>query len=103
MESKGLTMPHDDTQLMNQILTEMRELRGQVQDWRVNEAERLSKLEEQVRTGISGNGQPSRLAVVEDRVEALQRDRWFGAGIVAAMSSALTLGGGYLLRLITGR
>jgi hypothetical protein len=83
--------------------TEFREFREDIASWRQNSGERLAKLESEVKSGVSGNGQPSRLAIVEDRVDALQRDRWFGAGVVAAISSGLTLGCGYALRMIFGR
>ena len=83
--------------------TEFRTFRQDVSSWVQSSGERLAKLESEVKSGVSGNGQPSRLAIVEKDVEELQHNRWFGAGVVAALSSALTLGGGYLLRLIFGR
>jgi hypothetical protein len=54
---------------------EWRDFREQVWTWQQNTGERVAQLESQVKSGITGNGQPSRLQVVEDTVEDLS----FGA------------------------
>lgn len=76
----------DQIQSVGQLLLqEFREFRAEMSEWRQETGERLAKLETQVKHGISGNGQPSRLSVVETRVDGLERWRWYvwGGGIAA--------------------
>jgi hypothetical protein len=40
---------------------------------------------------IVGNGQPSRLAVVEDQLDELQRERWKLTGLVTGVWALLTV------------
>jgi hypothetical protein len=75
----------DDTSQL--ILTELREFRQAVTEWQQETGERVSVLETQVRSGIVGNGQPSRLAVVERTVESLSRFRYWVMGAAAAVSA----------------
>jgi hypothetical protein len=79
----------DDTSQL--ILTELREMRSDMSNWRTESESRLSVLESQVKSGIVGNGQPSRLAVVESEVADLKQN-WkytlgagFGGGTVVAV------------------
>jgi hypothetical protein len=51
--------------------------------WQQDTGERVAQLETQVRAGVTGNGQPSRLGVVEQRVTSLERFRWYLGGIAA--------------------
>jgi hypothetical protein len=46
--------------------------------------ERVAKLEAVVKPAIQGNGEPSRLAVVEGKVEELQKFSWKWTGIASA-------------------
>lgn len=71
--------------------TEFCEFREDVASWRQDSGERLAKLENEVKSGISGNGQPSRLTLIEDKVESLQHDRWKFTGFVLAVWTGLTL------------
>lgn len=78
-----------DDQTSNVILTEIRELRATVTAWQLDGAERLSALETSVKSGITGNGQPSRLAVVEKSVEQLNRFKYWLLGAAATVSVIL--------------
>lgn len=73
------------------ILTELREFRAAVTDWQQEIGERVSALEVQVKSGITGNGQPSRLAVVERNYNSLSlsftRHRYWLLGAAAAVSA----------------
>jgi hypothetical protein len=67
--------------------TEWREFRDDVGSWKQDTAGRLASLETQVKSGITGGGQPSRLAVVEASVEDLNRFRYWWMGASAAIGS----------------
>lgn len=69
------------------ILQELRELRADYNNHARDTGERLAKLEAQMKTGITGNGQPSRLKVLEDAVNRLQAWRWWLVGASAATST----------------
>jgi hypothetical protein len=62
-----------EDQTANLILTELREFRAAVTTWQQDTGERVSALETSVKSGITGNGQPSRLAVVENNQAAAQK------------------------------
>jgi len=51
---------------------EFREFKDDVATWKQDAGERLAILENDVKSGIKGNGQPSRLATAEKRIEELQ-------------------------------
>lgn len=70
--------------------TEWREFRESVSAWQQETGERIAQLEIQVKSGITGNGQPSRLAAVEQRVRSLEWARWYVGGAVIAFWTALT-------------
>ena len=69
--------------------TEFREFREDVASWKQDSGERLAKLESEVMTGVSGNGQPSRLAVVESKVQNLERLTWIVSGVIIAVQAAV--------------
>ncbi len=79
------------------ILEELRGLRAEFNAFSLDTGERVASLEIQVKHGISGNGQPSRLQVVEDRVESLSVWRWRIVGICGGASGVIMLLG-WLLR-----
>jgi hypothetical protein len=62
------------------LLDEFRQFRRDLGEWQRETGERLARLETEVKSGISGNGQPSRLKMVEGRVDALEHFRWYLAG-----------------------
>jgi len=51
---------------------EFREFKDDVATWKQDSGTRLAIVENDVKSGIKGNGQPSRLAVVEKKVEDLE-------------------------------
>ena len=50
--------------------------------------ERVAKLEAIVKPALQGNGDPSRLAVVEGKIEELQKFSWKWTGIASACGVA---------------
>jgi hypothetical protein len=77
----------DDTSQL--ILTELREFRAAVTEWQQETGERVSALEVQVKSGITGNGQPSRLQTVERTVDSLSRFKYWLLGAAAAISAVV--------------
>jgi hypothetical protein len=65
------------------ILQELQLLRADFSSFARDTGERVSSLEIQVKSGITGNGQPSRLQVLEDRLDGLSRWRWWVVGAAA--------------------
>jgi hypothetical protein len=68
------------------ILSELRDLRADYNVSARETGERLSALEAQVKTGITGNGQPSRLQRIEESVSRLQAWRVYVIGAAAGVS-----------------
>jgi hypothetical protein len=66
------------------VRTEMQDLRKDMQGWQQDTGERIATIESQIKPTIIGNGQPSRLAVVEEQVDELRRDRWRLTGAASA-------------------
>lgn len=77
-------MKNDENTQLEQLLaefrafrdTEWREFRDDVNKWQVDSAQRTATLEAQVKSGVTGNGQPSRLAVVEEKVNELTNSKY---------------------------
>jgi hypothetical protein len=84
-----------DTQEL--ILNELRDLRSDYNKSSRETGERLSSLEAQVRSGITGNGQPSRLQRIEDAVSRLQNWRWYLIGVAAGVSGVVSCLAWYLI------
>ena len=59
------------------ILSEIKEFRADVTAWQIASEGRLSALEYATKTGITGNGQPSRLQMVERSVEQFGRFKYW--------------------------
>jgi hypothetical protein len=78
----------DSTQTL--ILDELRALRSDFNSFARDTGERVSVLELQVKHGITGNGQPSRLQSLEDTVGRLQQWRWHLLGAAAGISSVVS-------------
>jgi hypothetical protein len=92
----------DNSQLLLQEFrsfrdTEFREFREAVNEWQCDSAQRLTKLEAEVKAGVIGNGTPSRLSVVECKINTLERWRWYTYGFIVATSSAITIAVRYIL------
>lgn len=82
-----------DTDAIQLVLNELRSFRSDLQAWQFDLGERVSSLETQMKTGVTGNGQPSRLQSAESAIEELQRSHWshtgFAAGIGAVFGAAV--------------
>ena len=72
------------------ILTELRELRNDFNDFARQSGERLSKLERDNYL-LMGNGQPGRIARLETSVEMLQEWRWWLIGASAGVSTVVSI------------
>jgi hypothetical protein len=81
--------------------SEFRGFRNEFSDWKVETAERIGPLETQVKSGITGNGQPSRLAVLEAEVSKLNQFKFWLLGAAAAVGSAF--GAGVNILISAGR
>lgn len=73
--------------LSNLILSEFREYRGHDTSWKLDNTAKMGALQASVRSGLDGNGQPSRVAVLEAKVEMLQKFQWKLLGIASALGS----------------
>jgi hypothetical protein len=60
-----------------------------VSAWQQETGERVAQLETQVKAGVTGNGQPSRLQVAERNIDQLNRFRDWLLGCAAAVSLVL--------------
>ena len=78
------------------ILIELREFRAAVQSWQQDTGERVAQLETQVKDGVTGNGQPSRLRRAEIDIEDLNRFRYWWMGVSAAIGSIAGVLGGII-------
>lgn len=71
------------------VRDELREFRSDVNAWQLSTAEKIAKLEAQVKPAIVGNGQPSKLATIDTRVTALERGKYWLAGASSASGAAV--------------
>ena len=71
--------------------TEFHDFRDDVSAWRQETGERVAVLESEVKSGLKGNGQPSRMTKAEDRITALERAWWKIVGACAAVWALLTV------------
>ena len=71
--------------------TEWREFRESVSAWQQEAGERVAQLETQVKVGVTGNGQPSRLALAERSIAELNRFRYWVLGAAAGISLLMHL------------
>jgi hypothetical protein len=56
--------------------SEFREFKDDVATWKQDSGARIATLESDVKAGIKGNGQPSRMSIVEEKVSRLERFKW---------------------------
>jgi hypothetical protein len=71
--------------------TEWREFRDQVMIWQNDTAQRVAKLESEVKAGLIGNGTPSRLNVLEDKVSDLTKYKYWLLGVTAGVSAIVSI------------
>ena len=76
---------------------EFRDFKDTVAEWKQDTGERVAQLETSVKSGVTGNGQPSRLSVVEQELEQLTRFRYWLLGASAAAGSVCGAISGYIL------
>lgn len=79
----------DSTEQM--ILDELHGLRDDFQAFARECGERISVLETHVKSGITGNGQPSRLQMLEKSLVHLQRWRWWLIGAAACCGGVVSI------------
>ena len=80
------------------ILQELRDFRKTVTDWNTDHTARIASLETQVKSGVTGNGSPSRLSVAESKIDKLIAFRYWIAGACAAISAGLSFIVAFLMR-----
>src|SRR5579862_6571440 len=73
------------------IRSDLQEFRSEVHAWQQGAGERVAALESQVKTGVTGNGQPSRLTTVESKVANLEKAWWKLAGACSAVWTIVTV------------
>ncbi len=78
-------------EMQSLILSELRELRSEYNKSSRETGERLARLENSMKTAVTGNGTKSRLAVVEEAVESLKAWRWQVIGISTGASAVVGL------------
>jgi hypothetical protein len=83
------------TETSDLILSELRELRSDVNENTRQTGERLSALEVQMRS-LCGNGQPGRITNIETEVKELAAWRWKMLGICSGASGVISIVG-YLI------
>lgn len=71
--------------------SEWRDFRDNDSAWKQSTGERLAQVETHIKTGITGNGQPSRLKVVEDSVAKLDRFKYWLLGAASGVSSVVSI------------
>jgi hypothetical protein len=84
------------------LLEEFRAFRTDISEWKQETGERITAIETAIKPAILGNGQPSRMTVVESRCTALEQLRWRISGIGAAVGSAATVAVELLIHLWPG-
>lgn len=75
---------------------EFREFRKDVSDWKSETGERLAKLEDAVKHGLTGNGEPSRVSVLEAKVEKLTNVYLRVSAVLIAIWGIVTLAAKFL-------
>jgi hypothetical protein len=85
-QSKDTALP-DTTSL---ILTELRSLRDDFNNYARESAARISVTENDLH-GLLGNGQPGRIAKLESVVEQLKQWRWQVVGAAAGCSAVISV------------
>jgi hypothetical protein len=88
----------NDNDTLQLLLQELRALRDEQKDfrelvnlWHNDHTSRLSSLETQMKTGVTGNGTPSRVAVAEERIDGLLRYKYWLLGVTAGVSAIASL------------
>jgi hypothetical protein len=74
----------------SEILTELREMRAEFTEARLEQAERMACLETQMKS-LVGNGQPGRIDRMEKVIGGLLRFRYTVVGYAAAAGTAVSL------------
>ena len=77
---------------------EFRAFRGDLSEWQQQTGERVASLESDVKQGIRGNGQPSRLAEVEEKVAMLEKWKWYLMGAWVVVAAAISTVTSWLLK-----
>lgn len=84
----------EDTNILLQELrglrNEVQEFKNEVLEWRQAIGERTAALEVVIKRAILGNGQPSDLKQLGDRITVLERGHWRFGGILVACSAVFS-------------
>lgn len=77
------------------LLTEFREFRREIMEWKQDTTERIVRLETVVKPALQGNGQPAHIVNLEGRVTRLERAWGKVVAIGAAVWAVITLAARY--------
>lgn len=69
------------TDALNRISDKQDELAANLNEWRQELSERTSKLEAVVKPALQGNGTPSEIYQIKERVTTLEEKGWLFSGI----------------------
>ncbi len=72
------------------ILNELQALRGDFAEHSTQTVQRLTAVEVQLK-GVVGNGKPGRMDLLELRTRDLEKTKWHVVGVVAGVSSVVSL------------
>jgi hypothetical protein len=70
---------------------DLKDLREQVAKINTDAESRLTVLEAHVKSGITGNGSPSRLSVIEKKMEGILEYKYWLVGIAAGVSGFVSI------------
>jgi hypothetical protein len=73
------------TDALNRISEKQDELAANLNEWRQELSERTSKLEAVVRPALQGNGTPSEIFQIKERVTTLEERDWRFSGVSKAV------------------
>lgn len=65
--------------------------RGEVDTFRNDMVSRVVRCESSIKVGLDGNGQPSRMKIVEDAIALLNKFRWQALALISAASALFAL------------
>jgi hypothetical protein len=78
------------------VRSELQDFRRDVQSWQQDTGERVQALESVTKPAIVGNGQPSKMSILDARITILERGKYWLAGVCSCSG----LVGGILFELV---
>ena len=82
------------------LRNEVQEFKGEVLEWRQAIGERTAALEVIIKRAILGNGQPSDLKQLDNRITVLERGHWRMGGMLVACSAVLSVASAFAIEYV---